>query len=43
MKIMRERAARIGAVLEISENPQAGATPGTIVTVTVGADEPALA
>ena len=42
IKIMRERAARISADLEITEQSAGGATPGTKVTVTVGADQPAL-
>lgn len=43
IKIMRERARRIGASLDISGNNDAGSTPGTCVTVTVGADEPVFA
>ena len=42
IKIMRERADRIGATLEISGNPLSSNTLGTSVTVTVGAEEPAL-
>jgi signal transduction histidine kinase len=42
IKIMRERAERIGAALEITENGNGSASAtGTSVTVTVGADEPA--
>ena len=43
MKIMRERAARIGASLDISAIRDAPSTSGTSITVTVGADEPAVA
>jgi signal transduction histidine kinase len=42
IKIMRERADRIGARLDICDNAHAGDTSGTSVTVTVGAEEPAL-
>jgi signal transduction histidine kinase len=43
IKIMRERADRIGARLDICDDVHVGATSGTKVTVTVGAEEPALA
>ena len=43
IKIMRERADRIGAALSIAENGAPGSPSGTCVTVTVGAEEPALA
>jgi signal transduction histidine kinase len=41
IKIMRERAGRIGAALSIEENDASGYPSGTSVTVTVGAEEPA--
>jgi signal transduction histidine kinase len=41
IKIMRERAERIGATLEIAENGVSASPSGTSVTVTVGAEEPA--
>jgi signal transduction histidine kinase len=43
IKIMRERADRIGAALQITENRASSSASGTSVTVTVGAEEPALA
>ena len=43
LKIMRERADRIGAALQITENRASSSASGTSVTVTVGAEEPALA
>ena len=42
LKIMRERADRIGARLDISDNALGADATGTCVTVTVGAEEPAL-
>ncbi len=42
IKIMRERAHRIGAELDISDNAASSNAQGTSVTVTVGAEAPAL-